>query len=800
MSKNKPLVACLIAVAIALALPLAGCGGGGGSSTTSSSAPSASTLSGVAATGLPIIGATVTIKDAAGTTATIQTGNDGSYTFDTKTLSTLKLPLIIKVSGGTVGGQANSVELYSVSTTGGIANITPLSHLLLASLTGQLPADFFAAIGNGASTTVVTDQNVAAAQANVLAKLQALGIDVSALKDLIKTAIKAGDATDATDQLLDKLNTKLSSVTDVATTLATDTIAKNNGKVPTNGKAPTDTLSDATYGGCMALSTLPSGLAATDLASHLPETLSLWHYTQDSFNSYGGGATRVYGTSSDSELREQEEISTSWLDETGTKTAIGLPSKKVINRQTDTVHNTVYDKPYYLLQTEYYSPVGRAYLGQSIVGSNDNPSDSFAQSNYNWNFYYNSKKGSDAALDGLAKNVGVKYSWNGYSVGSLMVKTTEPVQYTTTYQGMEQITTHLGTFNACKIAIIGTKVVDSVGSIISFTETHWDVKTLGTIRRDDTEISRPASSPTIKNYDSAASRELYGKLVGTVNYGDSLVPSDETLGSCLKTATLPALTTGSSTAADEHRQIYTTYLQQSLDATGKATWQSNRNATIMVQDTQTAGDSFYLSNGVRTTVPAKSTPYRLTVTSNTNLAGTTDTRPWYINGKLFNDVTTGAYLGWEEDGDGANPADLNVGTSYFQRVYTSINSSRPAFWNNGLRKGVAAHDISDRYTEASWITGTQATSQNMTITYTGRDTVTTPLGTFSACKLQTNTIQSRTGYTTTTGETQWLVPTLGIVRQSYSEDGNNGSYKDWHMGMVRDTTGVVRSGVLYGNI
>ncbi|MBC7992691.1 MAG: hypothetical protein H7Z15_05545 [Rhizobacter sp.] len=74
---------CLLA-ACALSIWLAGCGGGGDDPAPPPAA--AITLSGVAATGLPMTG-TVTLKDALGATRTTAIGANGSYTVDTRGLT-----------------------------------------------------------------------------------------------------------------------------------------------------------------------------------------------------------------------------------------------------------------------------------------------------------------------------------------------------------------------------------------------------------------------------------------------------------------------------------------------------------------------------------------------------------------------------------------------------------------------------------------------------------------------------------------------------------------------------------------
>ncbi|MEW6683990.1 MAG: hypothetical protein AB1451_13915 [Nitrospirota bacterium] len=96
---------------------LAGCNGGGGSSS-----PAATTVTGTAATGAAIVGATISIKDAAGDTATATTGTDGTYSLD---VTGMTPPFLLQVDVG--GGSF----LYSVGETAGTVNVHPLTDLII---------------------------------------------------------------------------------------------------------------------------------------------------------------------------------------------------------------------------------------------------------------------------------------------------------------------------------------------------------------------------------------------------------------------------------------------------------------------------------------------------------------------------------------------------------------------------------------------------------------------------------------------------------------------------------------------
>ena len=109
-------ITCIFALIVVC---LTGCGSG---STSGAGAPPAITVSGVAATGAPIVG-TVYLKDSSAQEFSSPIGADGTYSFD---VTALTAPFILKATG-TANGQ--SCTLYSLTSAAGTANINPLSHL-----------------------------------------------------------------------------------------------------------------------------------------------------------------------------------------------------------------------------------------------------------------------------------------------------------------------------------------------------------------------------------------------------------------------------------------------------------------------------------------------------------------------------------------------------------------------------------------------------------------------------------------------------------------------------------------------
>lgn len=135
------LLCCRLAAAFVTATVLFGCGGGGGQ--FSIGEQGAASLSGTAASGRPIAGATVTLKDVAGHSSTQTTRSDGSYSFGD--VSGFVWPVVARVEGGTLacGTQPsctpapNSQRYVGVSlgarSPQNTLNLTPMSHAVVSS-------------------------------------------------------------------------------------------------------------------------------------------------------------------------------------------------------------------------------------------------------------------------------------------------------------------------------------------------------------------------------------------------------------------------------------------------------------------------------------------------------------------------------------------------------------------------------------------------------------------------------------------------------------------------------------------
>ena len=131
---------------------LSACGGGGGNDASPTVvAKPATTFSGTAATGAAMAGATVSINCASGT-GTATTAANGSYTKD---ITDVTLPCVLKATssdGKTVLHSITTPSTGASANSAQVANITPLTQLLVASLAGTDPAG----AARGAATAAET--------------------------------------------------------------------------------------------------------------------------------------------------------------------------------------------------------------------------------------------------------------------------------------------------------------------------------------------------------------------------------------------------------------------------------------------------------------------------------------------------------------------------------------------------------------------------------------------------------------------------------------------------------------------
>lgn len=193
---------------------LAACGGGGGGGGGSSGILNSGnteanlTVSGTAATGKAIAGAIINAKCQLGT-GTATTNSDGIYSLN---ITGGSLPCVLQIANPVDGTKLHTVATGSGNTA--IANITPLTEMLVARALRNDPAVFFATFNPATAVNTMTAVNLKAAQVEIAAVLSGT-VDISSLTDFIATTLKAATVSDLTkgdahDKLLDALRAKLS--------------------------------------------------------------------------------------------------------------------------------------------------------------------------------------------------------------------------------------------------------------------------------------------------------------------------------------------------------------------------------------------------------------------------------------------------------------------------------------------------------------------------------------------------------------------------------------------------------------
>ena len=188
------------------AVLLAACGGGSTSSvSTGVAAPvTGPVLSGTAATGMALSGATVNAKCRTGTGAAT-TAADGSFSMS---IAAGVLPCVLEISN-----PADGKKIHSIAINAGVINLTPLTELLSTRLLRTDMAAVFANPDASAIEKAVTTNTIKQAQDEVSLALASY-VDTSKLSDFYSTPLKPATASnpaggDAQDKLLDSLKSKM---------------------------------------------------------------------------------------------------------------------------------------------------------------------------------------------------------------------------------------------------------------------------------------------------------------------------------------------------------------------------------------------------------------------------------------------------------------------------------------------------------------------------------------------------------------------------------------------------------------
>ncbi|GHD69838.1 hypothetical protein [Jeongeupia chitinilytica] len=495
------------AVAAAL-LALTACGGGGGGSDSSTTAPvttpvaNAGKLSGSAATGSALSGATVTLKDANGKTLTTQTNARGEYSFDT---SALAAPFILKVEGGTVvtSGQPNQAVLYSIAIPGETtANLTTLTTLIVAQLGKQLPQDAFAAFSGALLDAAKTRDGIVAANNAVLDYLlNTLKLDARSIGNLITAKLDATGGNDPYDQMLEKARLIEPNIVNQAVALV---------KALT-GTVKIDTANE-TLGQCIASLDLPADLKTvatndSDLAVYTWDGQKKvdWSGAQNYKSGWFGGIQKSYFGRNGEQVALDGQQVTQTFDEVvvqedatmytpgASKTQFPFSYKNYVYTSLDGRQKLGWREDQYDL-----NGVATGYWLQKLPLAGGGSS--FAQT-------YELKLKSPAANSFTRRSIGNWYSDK---------PRTEMLDEEIVFAGRETVDTLIGRFQACKSEYKATMTQkDGDGKTTAatvWTETVWHVPKLGAVKRTTTDLENDDKGTLVyqdvRNYDLAGARRM----------------------------------------------------------------------------------------------------------------------------------------------------------------------------------------------------------------------------------------------------------------------------------------------------
>ena len=235
---NAPQRLHRLALSFAVASLLSACGGGGsGDASPPPPPPPASgsiTLTGVVARGAALASASVAVTCATGT-GTGTTSATGAYSVP---IAVGALPCVLRATSSDGALRLHSVAPASTANSV-TANVTPLTELLVARLSGVEPAAFFTSANTSILTTTATASAVTAAQDSVASTLLAGGVNTSTAGNFISGPLVAtapGVTQNDYDRVLDALNARLITA---GTTLATLTTTIASGS-PTASASPSN--------------------------------------------------------------------------------------------------------------------------------------------------------------------------------------------------------------------------------------------------------------------------------------------------------------------------------------------------------------------------------------------------------------------------------------------------------------------------------------------------------------------------------------------------------------------------------
>lgn len=207
------------------------------------------TISGFAATGAAMAGASVTAKCVSGPALTGTTAADGTFLL---TLNNQTAPCIVRVEGG-------GVTLHSFADRPGRLNVTPLTELTIGKASGADPAAAFASFDVAKSSSI--SGNLQTAKAAIETQVEAL-TGMSIAGDMFTSTFGVNDPD---DRVLDALKVELAVANKPLSALVT---AVSQGKpVAPRVKVFGDSLSDSgTFGLKFTVQgTAPTGVGSADI-------------------------------------------------------------------------------------------------------------------------------------------------------------------------------------------------------------------------------------------------------------------------------------------------------------------------------------------------------------------------------------------------------------------------------------------------------------------------------------------------------------------------------------------------------
>src|SRR3977135_1235556 len=231
-----------VAFVASLAMLLVACGGGSTSVAPPSPTPSATAISGTAASGAPITAAmngVVTLKDSAAPAKTVSSPTDanGKYSFTPAQIQGFSAPFMLEIAyqvGGASYYLHSAVTAEDAASGNATINITPLTDLVIANLGHEIAAKIFAN-GNYSSllTKTALDAGVTALDSVLQPVLLQMGVSSSV--DLLRQSFAANGQ--GLDAVLDALKVTV----DPATQAEIITNRLNNTSVSGTLSAPPTT-------------------------------------------------------------------------------------------------------------------------------------------------------------------------------------------------------------------------------------------------------------------------------------------------------------------------------------------------------------------------------------------------------------------------------------------------------------------------------------------------------------------------------------------------------------------------------